>query len=323
MRLTLGWTFTSSSSLCGSLVAVDDPAARQVVGRQLHHDLVLGEDPDVVLTHLAADVRQDLVPVLELHPEHRVGQGFDDPALDLDGAVLLRHVLRILLDVRCRPRLGAAASRRHVHKGRGARSTPEPTHERAWTGTTRAPAVKCTRGVSRASPPGPSTSRCGPRQRRIGVPAHGPGNGRPARPATAPIARATPHGPATQIHHGATTPPVPTETATQITRLSTETAAQTATAARIGERDGRASAPTVPRERAGASAGRSAVSGRRSDPTTAPWAARTRSSYSASVSRPSACACPSRAATRSRSASATRSSPATTTTPSPRPCGRG
>src|SRR3954467_14581041 len=37
----------------GSLVAVDDPAARQVVRRQLHDDLVLGEDPDVVLTHLA------------------------------------------------------------------------------------------------------------------------------------------------------------------------------------------------------------------------------------------------------------------------------
>src|SRR5918997_4666630 len=107
MRFTLGWTFTSSSSLAPrltrSLVAVDDPAARQVVGRELDHDLVLGEDPDVVLAHLPADVRQDLVPVLELHPEHRVGQGLDDPPLDLDGAVLLRHVLRILLDVRCRP----------------------------------------------------------------------------------------------------------------------------------------------------------------------------------------------------------------------------
>src|ERR1700712_4064195 len=119
MRLTLGWTFTSSSSLLGSLVAVDDSAARQVVGRELHDDLVLGEDPDVVLTHLAADVRQDLVPVLELHPEHRVGQGFDDPALDLDGAVLLRHVLRILLDVRCRPRHGGAAGAATRPQGTG------------------------------------------------------------------------------------------------------------------------------------------------------------------------------------------------------------
>src|SRR5438132_498467 len=97
MRLALGWTFTISSSLPGLLVAVDDATARQVVGRQLDHDLVLGEDSDVVLPHLAADVRQDLVPVLELDPEHRVRQGLDDPALDLDGAVLLRHVLRTSL----------------------------------------------------------------------------------------------------------------------------------------------------------------------------------------------------------------------------------
>ena len=35
------------------LVAVDDAAARQVVRRELHHHAVLGEDPDVVLAHLA------------------------------------------------------------------------------------------------------------------------------------------------------------------------------------------------------------------------------------------------------------------------------
>src|ERR1700712_79925 len=91
MRLTLGWTFTSSSSLLGSLVAVDDSAARQVVGRELHDDLVLGEDSDVVLTHLAADVREDLVPVLELDPEHGVRERLDDRAFDLDGTVLLGH----------------------------------------------------------------------------------------------------------------------------------------------------------------------------------------------------------------------------------------
>src|SRR3954471_20387886 len=76
------------------LVAVDDAAARQVVGRELHDHAVLGEDADVVLPHLAADVGQDLVTVLQLHAEHRVGERLDDPALDLDGPVLLRHVLR-------------------------------------------------------------------------------------------------------------------------------------------------------------------------------------------------------------------------------------
>ena len=55
-------------------VAEDDAAAGQVVGAELHHHAVLGEDPDVVLAHLAADVGENLVPVAQLHAEHGVGQ---------------------------------------------------------------------------------------------------------------------------------------------------------------------------------------------------------------------------------------------------------
>ena len=44
------------------LVAVDDPAAGQIVGAQLHDHAVLGEDADVVLTHLAGDVARTLCP---------------------------------------------------------------------------------------------------------------------------------------------------------------------------------------------------------------------------------------------------------------------
>src|SRR3954468_12707523 len=84
------------------LVAVDDPAASEVVRRELHHHTVLGEDPDVVLTHLAADVSENLVAVAELHPEHRVRESLDDGALDLDHAFFLRHVLHNLL-VGCLP----------------------------------------------------------------------------------------------------------------------------------------------------------------------------------------------------------------------------
>src|SRR6478752_1854626 len=73
------------------LVPVDDPATRQVVRRQLHHDPVVREDADVVHTHLAADVCQDLVAVLELDPEHGVRKRLDDSALDLDGTLLLGH----------------------------------------------------------------------------------------------------------------------------------------------------------------------------------------------------------------------------------------
>src|SRR5690348_10487592 len=79
-----------------SLVAVDDAPPGQVIGRKLHDHPVLGQDTDVVLPHLAADVRQDLVAIGELHPEHRIREWLDHSALDLDGPVFLRHVLRYL-----------------------------------------------------------------------------------------------------------------------------------------------------------------------------------------------------------------------------------
>src|SRR5262245_12670261 len=93
---TLGLTFTREalSGVGWLLVPVDDPTAGEVVRRELHHDPVLGEDPDVVLAHLAADVGENLVPVAELDPKHGVRESLDDGALDLDHAFFLRHVLR-------------------------------------------------------------------------------------------------------------------------------------------------------------------------------------------------------------------------------------
>src|SRR3954453_10807854 len=102
MALTLGLTFIGRSPsgwLWVSLVAVDDATTGQVVRRELHHHAVLGEDPDVVLAHLAADVGENLVPVAQLHAEHRVGEGLHDGALDLDHAFFLRHVLHNPLSV--------------------------------------------------------------------------------------------------------------------------------------------------------------------------------------------------------------------------------
>src|SRR6188768_1190558 len=87
---------------CRLIVAVDDPTPGEVVRRELHHDPVLGEDPDVVLSHLAADVGENLVPVAQLHAEHRVREGLHDGALDLDHAFFLRHVLHNLL-IGCLP----------------------------------------------------------------------------------------------------------------------------------------------------------------------------------------------------------------------------
>src|SRR5215472_3954582 len=79
------------------LVPVHDPAAAQVVRAELDDHPVARQDPDVMHPHLAADVREDLVPIVELHPEERIGQRFHYRALDLDGAVFLGHVLRASL----------------------------------------------------------------------------------------------------------------------------------------------------------------------------------------------------------------------------------
>jgi hypothetical protein len=65
-------------------VAVDDPRAIEVVGRDLHAHSVTGQDADAEAPHLAGDVPEHLVAVVELHPEHRVRQRFDDLSLELD-----------------------------------------------------------------------------------------------------------------------------------------------------------------------------------------------------------------------------------------------
>src|SRR6218665_300062 len=107
MGLTLGLTFMMFPYRCfhragvapgvllldRSAVAVDDTAAGQVVGAELHDHTVLGDDADVVLPHLAGDRRKDLMSVAELNAEHRVGQRLGNNALDLDDTVFLSHSL--------------------------------------------------------------------------------------------------------------------------------------------------------------------------------------------------------------------------------------
>lgn len=47
-----------------------------------------------MLTHLALDVCENLVAVIQLNTEHRVGQSFNHRAFNLDDAVFLSHILR-------------------------------------------------------------------------------------------------------------------------------------------------------------------------------------------------------------------------------------
>src|SRR5690242_1003102 len=85
--LTDGRTFMTGDLRGRLLVAVGDATPAEVVRRELDLHAVAGEDADVVHAHLPGDVREHLVPVLELHAEHGVGQGFDDRPLDEDRVV--------------------------------------------------------------------------------------------------------------------------------------------------------------------------------------------------------------------------------------------
>src|SRR5215510_4041845 len=82
---TDGLTFMRLSFPCSLLEAVRDASPRQVIGRELHLDLVAGKDPDEVHAHLARHVGQHLVTVVELHAEHGVGERLHHGALDLNG----------------------------------------------------------------------------------------------------------------------------------------------------------------------------------------------------------------------------------------------
>src|SRR5947208_4036007 len=70
------------------LVAVHNPAARQIVRRKLHCDLVSRQNPDEILAHLAGNVRQNLVLVFQLNAEHRVGQRLDHRRHDFNRVLL-------------------------------------------------------------------------------------------------------------------------------------------------------------------------------------------------------------------------------------------
>src|SRR5215217_1002134 len=67
---------------------VRDPSARQVVRRQFDLHLVSREDADEVHPHLARDVREHLVAVIQHHAEHRVGEGLHHRPLYFDGIIL-------------------------------------------------------------------------------------------------------------------------------------------------------------------------------------------------------------------------------------------
>src|SRR5690606_25629492 len=137
------------------LHAIGDAALGQVVGRHFDLDAVTGQDADVVLAHAPGDVRDDLVPVLELHTEHRVGKRLGDRAFEFND-IVFRHA-------ECTDQSEGRAEARK-------------TAIVAWTGT------RCKIPVKPAPRAGPAGGRPGPpREGRLPCP-------RPRRVPAAPPA---------------------------------------------------------------------------------------------------------------------------------------
>src|SRR5215218_10412943 len=92
-------------------VAEGDPAAGEVIGRELDLDAVAGGDADVVLAHLPRDRGEDGMTAVELHPEHRAGERLDDLAFDLDLLFLDWHRPLWVCDSRTRGKARRYAAR--------------------------------------------------------------------------------------------------------------------------------------------------------------------------------------------------------------------
>src|SRR4026209_1758541 len=94
------WVAPPESSAGGRgdlLVAVDDPAAVEVVRRELDLHPVAGEDTDSIAPHLPGGVSERRVPAVECDPEITVPQSLDDLAVELNLLFLLGDYVSSLL----------------------------------------------------------------------------------------------------------------------------------------------------------------------------------------------------------------------------------
>src|SRR3954451_24841397 len=73
-----------ASISASSPMPVDDPRAVEVVRRDLDAHPIPRQDPDAETPHLARDVPEHDVAVVELHPEHGVRERLDHLAFELD-----------------------------------------------------------------------------------------------------------------------------------------------------------------------------------------------------------------------------------------------
>jgi hypothetical protein len=81
------------------LITVDNPAARQVVGRKLDRNLIAGQNPNKILPHLPRNVRKHLMLVFELNPKHRVRERLNHGRHHFNGVFLATALARFLFFV--------------------------------------------------------------------------------------------------------------------------------------------------------------------------------------------------------------------------------
>src|SRR3954452_22108638 len=118
-------------------MAVDDPRAVEVVGRDLHAHAITGEDADAEAPHLARHVAEHLVAVVELHPEHGVRERLDDFAFELD-LLFLRQTYMTLTFVACGP-LGDSPSSYSTLTPSASVRKPSPAIPEKWTNASLPP----------------------------------------------------------------------------------------------------------------------------------------------------------------------------------------
>src|SRR5687767_498737 len=73
------------------LLFISYATSRQIVRRHVHLHCVTQCDADKIQPHLTGDMRQQTMPICQLHPIYCVREDFNYPALNFNG-ILSRHV---------------------------------------------------------------------------------------------------------------------------------------------------------------------------------------------------------------------------------------
>ena len=82
-------------------MAVSDTTLREVIGRHLNLHLVAGQNLDVVHAHLAGDMGNNLMPVLQFDAEHGVTERFGDGSVKLYGCLFCHSLPFVVITDYC------------------------------------------------------------------------------------------------------------------------------------------------------------------------------------------------------------------------------